>query len=154
LGSAPARTTADGFSSVGDLGWVDEQGYLYIADRRVDLIITGGANVYPAEVEAVLVESQGVLDVAVIGVPDEDWGKRVHAVIQPANPHMLPNVKELDQFCRERLASYKVPKSYEFVEVLPRDEAGKIRRSTIASERQKGWTETMLAVPKLRKETV
>jgi bile acid-coenzyme A ligase len=154
LGSPPARTTADGFSSVGDMGWVDEQGYLYIADRRVDLIISGGANVYPAEVEAMLVEFPGVLDVAVIGVPDEDWGKRVHAVIQAANPNAPPSVKDLDQFCRQSLASYKVPKSYEFVEALPRDEAGKIRRSTIASERQRSWTENMLAAPRLRKETV
>ena len=83
IGAPPSKPTPDGFSSVGDLGWVDEEGYLFIADRRVDLIITGGANVYPAEVEAALHEHPAVADVAVIGVPDEEWGKRVHAVIQP-----------------------------------------------------------------------
>src|SRR5919205_4395621 len=86
VGAEPPKTTADGFASLGDLGWLDEDGYLYIADRRVDMIVSGGANVYPAEVEAALSEHPALADVAVIGVPDEEWGRRVHAVVQPANP--------------------------------------------------------------------
>jgi bile acid-coenzyme A ligase len=138
LGSPPAMTTPDGFVSVGDMGWVDDEGYLYLADRRVDLIIVGGANVYPAEVEAALLQHPEVQDVAVIGLPDEDLGKRVHAVIQPADPRRPPSLDELEAHCRVRLARYKVPKSYEFVAVLPRDESGKIRRSSLVAERTGG----------------
>lgn len=134
VGSPPARSTPDGFVSVGDMGWVDADGYLFLADRRTDLIITGGANVYPAEVEAALTEHPGVADVAVIGLPDDDWGKRVHAVVQLA-VGSEPAAPELDRHCRERLASYKVPKSWEFVEQLPRDDAGKLRRSALVAER-------------------
>jgi bile acid-coenzyme A ligase len=130
LGCEPAKSS-DGFISVGDLGWLDDQGYLFIADRRVDMIISGGANVYPAEVENALTEHPEVLDVAVIGLPDEDWGRRVHAVIQPANPKHPPSITELDGHCRERLAPYKVPKSYEFLDQFPREENGKIRRSAL-----------------------
>jgi bile acid-coenzyme A ligase len=148
IGSPPAKGTPDGFTSVGDLGWVDAEGYLFLADRRVDLIITGGANVYPAEVEAALTEHPSVGDVAVIGVPDEDWGKRVHAVIQPRDPGDPPTVAALDAHCRERLASYKIPKSYEFVAQLPRDDAGKLRRSGLVAEREVGWTAGMIAAPR------
>lgn len=135
IGSPPAKTTPDGFSSVGDLGWVDAEGYLFLADRRTDLIISGGANVYPAEVEAALTEHPSVGDVAVIGIPDDDWGKRVHAVIQWRDDVGVVNEFELREHCRVRLASYKTPKTWEFVEQLPRDEAGKIRRSALVAER-------------------
>lgn len=135
LGSPPAKATPDGFASVGDMGWVDDDGYLFLADRRVDLIISGGANIYPAEVEAALTEHPAVADVVVIGVPDEDWGKRVHALIHPRDPESPPPVDGLDAHCRERLAPYKVPKTYEFTGPLPRDEAGKIRRTALAAER-------------------
>jgi bile acid-coenzyme A ligase len=120
--------------SVGDIGWVDADGYLFLADRRTDLIITGGANVYPAEVEAALTEHPSVGDVAVIGLPDDDWGKRVHAVVQLA-VGSEPAAADLECHCRERLASYKVPKTWEFVEQLPRDDAGKLRRSALVAER-------------------
>ena len=138
LGSPPAKSTEDGFVSVGDLGWVDDEGYLFIADRRVDMIVTGGVNVYPAELEAVLTEHQAVGDVAVIGVPDEEWGRRVHAIIESATGVATPSVEELYAHCRGRLTPHKVPKSYEFVETLPRDEAGKIRRGALAAERELG----------------
>ena len=134
LGSDPAKTTAQDFISVGDLGWLDEEGYLFPADRRTDLIITGGANVYPAEVEGALSEHAEVQDVAVVGVPDREWGKRVHAVIQPLQFEKPPSVEELDRHCRARLTSYKTPKSYEFIERLPRNAAGKIRRSALGVE--------------------
>ncbi|RIK46796.1 MAG: hypothetical protein DCC58_01890 [Chloroflexi bacterium] len=144
IGSPPAKTTSDGFTSVGDMGWVDADGYLFLADRRTDLIITGGANVYPAEVEAALIEHPLVYDVAVIGVPDDDWGKRVHAIIQPPHLDAAPDVAALDAHVRERLAAYKAPKTYEFVAQLPRDDAGKIRRAALAAERESGWTDTMV----------
>jgi bile acid-coenzyme A ligase len=154
VGSAPARTTTDGFVGLGDLGWVDEDGYLFIADRRVDLIISGGANIYPAEVETALTEHPAVVDAAVIGVSDEDWGKRVHAIIRPLDLTAPPLIGELDAHCRERLAAYKVPKSYEFVQALPREESGKIRRAGLVSEREQGWTPAMRRVVSNENKTV
>jgi bile acid-coenzyme A ligase len=136
IGADPLPVTADGYSTAGDMGWVDADGYLFIADRRVDMIVTGGANVYPAEVEAALSEHPQVDDVVVIGLPDEEWGRRVHAVIQLVDSSQPPAVNDLDQFCRARLAAYKAPKSYEFVEQLPRNSAGKVRRASMVEERQ------------------
>jgi bile acid-coenzyme A ligase len=135
LGAQPMRTTDDGLTSVGDLGWVDADGYLYIADRRTDLILSGGANIYPAEVEAALGELPDVGDCVVVGVPHHEWGRAVHAIVEPADPDNPPAVGDLDRHCRSRLAAYKVPRSYEFVARLPRNEAGKIRRSALAAER-------------------
>lgn len=136
IGAPPIKATPDGFASVGDLGWVDADGYLYLADRRVDMIVSGGANIYPAEVEAALSDHAGLADVVVIGVPDEEWGRRVHAIIQPVDLDNPPDSSELDARVRARLASYKAPKTYEFVAELPRNEAGKIRRSQLVSERE------------------
>ena len=135
LGAEPSRATEDGFVSLGDLGWVDGEGYLYIADRRVDLIVTGGANVFPAEVEAALSEHPGVADVVVIGLPDEEWGHRVHAVVAGA-PGAGLTPGELFAHCRERLTAYKVPKSIEVVDVLPRNEAGKVNRGELVAARR------------------
>ena len=135
VGSEQAPQTDDGFTWIGDLGWMDEDGYIYLADRRTDLIISGGANVYAAEVEAALSEHSGVADVVVVGLPDENWGKRVHAIIQPHDLDEHPAKDELDAWCRERLSAYKCPKTYEFILELPRNEAGKIRRSAMAAER-------------------
>jgi len=134
-GAPPVKTSPEGYMSVGDMGWVDQEGYLFLADRRVDMIISGGANIYPAEVEAALTEHPDVADVAVIGVPAEEWGKKVHAVVQPVHFEQAPTAQELDLHMRQRLASYKVPRSYELVVQLPRDEAGKIRRSALAARR-------------------
>ena len=148
LGAPPATVTDDQFTCVGDMGWLDEDGYLYIAERRVDMIVTGGANVFAAEVEAALSEHREVADVAVVGVPDEEWGRRVHAIIQPRDVSMPPSISELNLLCRERLSAYKVPKTYEFVAELPRNDAGKIRRSALVEERAAGWTSAMiLATP-------
>ncbi|MHB8647739.1 MAG: AMP-binding protein, partial [Thermomicrobiales bacterium] len=144
VGDAKISATPDGFYSVGDLGWVDEEGYLFIADRRVDMIVTGGANVYPAEVEAALHDHPGLADLAVVGVPDEEWGRRVHAIVQPADPANPPAVADLDAWARARITSYKVPKTYEIVAELPRNEAGKIRRSALVAERESGWNPAML----------
>jgi bile acid-coenzyme A ligase len=139
-GAKPARSSGDGFVSVGDLGWVDEDGYLFVADRRVDMIISGGVNVFPAEVESTLSEHPDVGDVVVIGVPDEEWGKRVHAIVQLRDPIDSGRDTDalagaLDRHCRDRLSPVKAPKTYEFVSTLPRNEAGKIRRSQLATER-------------------
>ncbi len=148
IGSPPVKTSPDGFMSVGDMGWVDAEGYLYLADRRVDLVISGGANIYPAEVEAALSEHPAVADAAVIGLPDADMGKTVHAVVQPRDPARPPAIADLDAHCRERLASYKAPRSYEFVDALPRDDTGKIRRSAMAAERVEGNWPGILRVPR------
>ena len=136
IGSPPAPATDDGYVSVGDLGWLDEDGFIFLADRRNDLIITGGANVYPAEVEAVLSERADITDVVVVGLPDDEWGKRVHAIIQPQDTDQPPSVHQLNTHCRHQLSAYKVPKSYEFIATMPRQESGKIRRSQLARERE------------------
>jgi bile acid-coenzyme A ligase len=134
-GAVEARRTPDGYSSLGDLGWLDEDGYLFLADRRTDMIITGGANVYPAEVEAALSEHPDVVDAAVVGLPDPEWGSRVHAIVQLRDGSRgdQPSEEDLRQHCRERVAAYKVPKSVEFTDALPRSAAGKLRRSALRS---------------------
>jgi bile acid-coenzyme A ligase len=124
-----------GWGSFGDLGYVDEDGFLYIADRRRDMIVSGGANVFPAEVEAALSEHPDVLDAVVIGLPDPEWGHRVHAVVQPSDPVHPPTADELHVHCRARLAPYKTPKSFEIVERVPRSAAGKVSRSALVDER-------------------
>ena len=136
VGAAPPKRTPDGYTSIGDLGSVDADGYLYIADRRVDMIVSGGANVFPAEVEAALSEHPGVADVVVIGLPDPEWGRRVHAIVEPADPRAPVTAADLDPFVRERLAAYKVPKGYEFVVQMPRTDAGKINRGALIVERE------------------
>lgn len=146
VGAAPVKFTEDGFASLGDLGRLDQDGYLYIADRRVDMIVSGGANVYPAEVEAALSEHAGLADVAVIGVPDEEWGRRVHAVIEAHDSVSVPTVQELNAHVRARIAAWKAPKTYEFVAQLPRNEAGKIRRAALAAERESGSHDGMIWV--------
>jgi bile acid-coenzyme A ligase len=135
LGAAMPEPTAEDYRTVGDMGWVDEDGYLYIADRRQDLIITGGANVYPAEVEAALSEHPAVADQAVIGLADDEWGHRVHAIIELEKTADPVTPEELRTFCRGRLAAYKVPKSVEIVDQLPRSEVGKISRTALIEAR-------------------
>jgi len=142
VGASQPPQTEDGFTSIGDLGWMDDDGYLYIADRRVDMIISGGANVFPAEVEAALTEHPGVADVCVVGLTDPEWGRRVHAVVQPADRVHPPTIAELDAHCRERLAAYKRPKTYELVDALPRSDAGKINRGRVMAEREEPVTAT------------
>ncbi|RLV49511.1 AMP-dependent synthetase [Nocardioides mangrovicus] len=117
------ETDAGPAFTVGDLGRMDEDGYVYLDGRREDLVISGGVNVYPAEVEAVLTEADGVLDVAVFGVDDDRWGQRVcAAVVGSASPDAL------EAFARERLAPAKRPKQYYRLEELPRTATGKVRR--------------------------
>lgn len=132
---APIPVTDDGFATVGDLGWLDDDGYLYLADRRVDMIVTGGANVFPAEVEAAVSEHPDVADVVVIGLSDEEWGRRVHAIVQP-RAGATPTEDDLRAYAGERLARYKVPKTIEFVESIPRTEATKLNRAALIAERE------------------
>jgi bile acid-coenzyme A ligase len=128
-------TTPDGFSTAGDLGWMDEEGFLYVVDRRVDMIISGGANVYPAEVEAALFEHQGIADVVVVGLRDDHWGRRVHAIIEPKDKAEPPTAVEVIAFAKAHLASYKVPKTVELVDSIPRSAATKVNRGQLVAER-------------------
>ncbi len=129
---AEARTLPGGWESLGDIGSFDEEGYLYLADRRADMILVGGSNVYPAEIEAALDEHSLVQSSAVIGLPDEDLGNRIHAIVQPRAGLTEDALRE---HLRARLVSYKQPRSYEFVEGNIRDDAGKVRRTQLRDER-------------------
>jgi bile acid-coenzyme A ligase len=122
----------DGWQSLGDLGSMDEDGYLYIADRRADLIIRGGANIYPQEVEAALDRHPAVRESVVVGRPDVDLGQTVHAIIRASEP---VNEDDLRAFVATQLAKYKNPSSYEFTTDTLRDEAGKVRRAAFAQGR-------------------
>jgi bile acid-coenzyme A ligase len=125
-----------GWESYGDLGWLDEDGYLYIADRRTDMIVSGGANVYPAEIEAALDLIPEVIAGVVIGLPDNDLGQRVHAIVEldPAMPS-APSETEILAFLATRLAPYKLPRTIEFTAEPLRDDAGKVRRSALRAAR-------------------
>jgi len=131
---ADARRLPDGFESFGDFGWVDEDGYLYIADRRTDLILSGGRNIYPAEVEAALLAHEDVAEAIVIGLPDADLGARVHAIVRREDGAGVSE-DDLLSFAKERLIRYKLPRSVEFTGEALRDEAGKARRSKLRDER-------------------
>ena len=135
VGAEP-RTRDGGWESLGDMGWVDEDGYLYLGDRAADMILSGGANIYPAEVEFAIQEHPAVRSVAVIGLPDEDMGNRVHAIIE-ADPGSIDET-ELRAFLAERLVVYKLPRSFEMVDEALRDDAGKVRRSALRAERLPG----------------
>jgi bile acid-coenzyme A ligase len=127
---AEARARGE-WESLGDLGWMDADGYLYISDRRTDMIVTGGANVYPAEIEAAIVEHPAVESAVVVGIPHEDLGRAVHAVVQTTGPL---DSEELREFVSQRLVRYKVPRTFRFVDYSLRDDAGKVRRSSIRDE--------------------
>ncbi|MDJ0850114.1 MAG: AMP-binding protein [Myxococcota bacterium] len=129
---AEALRTADGWESVGDMGWLDPDGYLYLGDRRSDMILCGGRNVYPAEVEAALEAHPAVRSSCVIGLPDDDLGSRVHALVELAEP---VSDAELAAHVEERLVSWKRPATIERVEAPLRDDAGKVRRSALRAER-------------------
>jgi len=118
----------DGFFTVGDVGYLDDAGYLFLCDRKIDMIISGGANIYPTEVEACLLSHPKVGDAAVFGIPDDDWGEQVKAVVEPA-PGVTASPALADDilaFCVERIAKFKCPKSIDFIAELPRDPNGKL----------------------------
>jgi bile acid-coenzyme A ligase len=130
---AEPRTLGGGWESLGDMGWFDADGYLYLGDRMQDMILSGGANIYPAEVEAAIQEHPAVKSVCVIGLPDEDKGNVVHAIVE-AEPGAIDE-HELLEFAAERLAKYKLPRTVEFVDTPLRDDAGKVRRAALRKER-------------------
>ena len=133
--AAPPAATDDGFQTVGDVGHVDADGYLYLLDRRVDMIVTGGANVFPAEVETALVDHPKIADIVVVGLRDPEWGRRVHAVVEPADPAAPPTQDEVIAYAKSRLAPYKVPKTVELVDAIPRSEATKVNRRALVDAR-------------------
>ncbi len=125
-----AETIKDGWLHTGDIGRIDEQGYLYVLDRMKDMIVSGGENVYPAEIEKVIREIPGVSDVSVIGIADDKWGEtpKAYIVIQTG---ATMTQKEIELFCRTKLAGYKVPRHVEFIEALPRNPTGKVLKKEL-----------------------
>ena len=135
--NAPDKTASahrsPGVFTLGDVGYVDEEGYVYVTDRAVDMIVSGGVNIYPAESEAVMVQHPAVRDVAVIGVPHPDLGEAVRALVEPADPDAPPDPGELIGYCRERLAHYKCPTSVELVDSVGRSAMGKLDKRALRS---------------------
>ena len=131
IGAEP-RLDREGRMSLGDLGHLDEDGFLFLSDRRTDMILRGGVNVYPAEVEAVLTEHPAIGDAVVIGLPCDDYGARVHAIIQGGGEL---SIEDVDAFVQSRLSGYKCPETYERVDSSLRDDAGKVRRAALREER-------------------
>jgi bile acid-coenzyme A ligase len=129
---AEAEATHDGWETVGDMGWLDAEGYLYLADRKTDMILVGGSNVYPAEIEAALDAHPAVRSSAVIGLPDEDLGNRLHAIVDAPGG---VGEEALRAHLSEHLVAYKVPRTFEFTSEPLRDDAGKVRRSALREER-------------------
>ena len=121
-----AMTNEQGWRTLGDVGHVDADGYLYLTDRSADMIVSGGVNIYPREAEDVLALHPAVIDAAVFGIPDDEMGEAVHAVVQFADPSASVTDDELVAWCRQRLASYKCPRSVEVVDAMPRDPSGKL----------------------------
>ncbi|HVM40049.1 MAG TPA: AMP-binding protein, partial [Acidimicrobiia bacterium] len=147
--NAPEKTKdahlEPGVFTFGDVGSVDEDGFVFLSDRKIDMVISGGVNIYPAEIEAALVNHPAVADVAVFGVPNEEFGEEVKAVVEPA-PGYEPSddlVADLQRYCREHLAGYKVPRSFDFVEALPRTATGKLLKRTL---RDPYWDTTGRAI--------
>jgi long-chain acyl-CoA synthetase len=122
------KNRIDGFFTVGDVGYLDEDGYLFLCDRKSDMIISGGVNIYPAEIEAELSVHPKVADVAVFGIPHPDWGEEIKAVVQPAEGAFAGDAltQELLEYAGQRLAKFKRPKSIDYVEQMPRDPNGKL----------------------------
>jgi long-chain acyl-CoA synthetase len=140
-----AALTEDGWLRTGDGGYVDEEGYLFLTDRVKDMIVSGGENVYPAEVEEALAQHPAVADVTVIGLPDERWGETVTALVIP-RPGAATTAEELVAFARERLAGYKLPRSIEFVDEFPRTPSGKVLKRVLR-ERHAGPEVTLYTHP-------
>jgi fatty-acyl-CoA synthase len=131
-----ASRTPDGWFKTGDAGRFDEDGFLYLVDRIKDMYISGGENVYPAEVEAAIAEMSGIADVAVIGVPDEQWGE-VGAAYVVAAADVSLTAEAVSAHCRARLARYKAPKSVHIVIAIPRNASGKLQKHVLRAEHAK-----------------
>jgi bile acid-coenzyme A ligase len=131
VGATPKTRPGD-WESLGDMGRQDEEGYIYLSDRETDMILVGGANVYPAEIEAALDEHPGVASSCAIGLPDDEYGNAVHAIVQAKD---ALTGAELEAFLASRLARYKRPRTYEFVTMPLRGDDGKVRRTALRAER-------------------
>jgi acyl-CoA synthetase (AMP-forming)/AMP-acid ligase II len=127
-----------GWRTLGDIGYLDADGYLYLTDRQAHMIISGGVNIYPQEAENVLAGHPAVADVAVIGVPDDEMGEAVRAVVVPVDAHAADATLEAEllAYCRAELATYKCPRAVDFVDELPRDESGKLYKRLL---RERYW---------------
>ena len=130
------ETIVDGWVHTGDLGRYDEKGYIYIVDRKKDMIVSGGENIFPREIEEVLYRHPSVQEAAVFGIPDPYWVEKVHAVVVLKKGATLTE-QELIDFCKETLARFKAPKSVEFADALPKSPAGKILKREM---REKYWS--------------
>jgi long-chain acyl-CoA synthetase len=139
---APDKTASayrDDLFTLGDMGYLDDDGYLFLTGRSAEVIISGGVNIYPAEVDAALLEHPAVADAATVGVPNAEWGEEVKAVVE-LRSDVEPSpalAAELIEHCRARLAHYKCPRSIDFVDRVPRSEAGKVYRRQV---RDRYWT--------------
>jgi bile acid-coenzyme A ligase len=132
IGAEP-KAIAGGWESLGDMGYMDEDGYLYLTDRQTDMILSGGANIYPAEIEGAIEAFTGVRSCAVIGLPDDDLGNVVHAIVDTPDGDVTE--EGLLAHLAERLVRYKIPRSLEFTNEPLRDDAGKVRRKQLRAER-------------------
>jgi acyl-CoA synthetase (AMP-forming)/AMP-acid ligase II len=128
---APSGAPEPGLFSLGEIGRIDADGFVYITDRQSDMVVSGGVNLYPAEAEAALTQHPAVADVAVIGVPHADMGEALHALVVPVPGMARPTPGDLDAFCRERLAAPKCPRSYELVETVGRNTMGKVDKRAL-----------------------
>ncbi len=117
----------DGLLTLGDVGYLDEDGYLFVCDRSVDMVLSGGVNIYPAEIEHALLRVTGVLDCAVVGIPDAEFGERLHAFVQP-EPGATLDVEDVRADLRRHIAGFKVPRTFTLTDALPRDDNGKVAR--------------------------
>jgi acyl-CoA synthetase (AMP-forming)/AMP-acid ligase II len=127
---ATAEALAEGWMHTGDAGYLDAEGFLYVSDRVKDMIISGGENIYPREIEDVLFQLPAVADAAVIGVPDEKWGETVKAVIQVKDGESLTE-PELRAHCRANLGGFKQPASFDFIDQIPRNLTGKVLKKDL-----------------------
>jgi acyl-CoA synthetase (AMP-forming)/AMP-acid ligase II len=136
----PEKTAAAHFApgvfTLGEVGYMDEDGYVFITDRVSDMIVSGGVNIYPAEAEQVLMSHPAIADVAVVGAPNADMGEEARALVVPRDPAAPPSTEELNRFCRDRLAGFKCPRAYDFVDDLGRNAMGKVNKRTL---RERYW---------------
>ncbi|MBW1819553.1 MAG: AMP-binding protein, partial [Deltaproteobacteria bacterium] len=130
---ATGETLRGGWLHTGDLGKLDDDGFLYIVDRKKDMIITGGENVFPREIEEVLYTHPKILEAAVIGLPDPDWGERIHAVVALQEGETMSEADVVD-YVKQRIASFKKPKSVAFTDRLPRSPAGKVLKRVLREQ--------------------